>query len=272
MKLDEIRIGERFRKDLGDIKGLADSIRSTGLIQAVSVTPENLLIGGQRRIEAVRLLGWEEIPVRVIDVPDLLSAQRDENEVRENLTPTDAEAAGKRIEELERPKALERSRQAAQRTAAAKRGEVAPLGSREARDPSSIRHGREVTEIAARAVGMGREKYVKAKEVVAAAEADPEKFGDLPTQMDETGNVAGAHREMVRRQGNGGRHPVHKKAHYPKPNREMERILATLDAACSVAARIDVSQLDPKKRLLWAEQLGSHLTALRQVKKGLLNG
>jgi hypothetical protein len=45
---------------------------------------------------------------------------------------------------------------------------------------------------AARAVGLGRTTYYRAKRVVAAAEADPEQYGDLPEQMDQTGNVLGA--------------------------------------------------------------------------------
>ena len=45
--------------------------------------------------------------------------------------------------------------------------------------------------VAGRAVGMGASKYEQASKVVAAAEADPETFGDLPAQMDATGNVSG---------------------------------------------------------------------------------
>ncbi len=52
---------------------------------------------------------------------------------------------------------------------------------------------------AAAAVGMSPATYSRAKQVVQAAEQDPEHFGDLPEQMDETGNVSGAHREMKRR-------------------------------------------------------------------------
>ena len=46
---------------------------------------------------------------------------------------------------------------------------------------------------------MGAPKYTQAKAVVAAAESNPEKFGDLPAKMDDTGNVYGTHRELERR-------------------------------------------------------------------------
>jgi hypothetical protein len=57
----------------------------------------------------------------------------------------------------------------------------------------------ESRERTAEAVGMGRTSYAKAKAVVKAAEAEPEKFGDLPAVMDRTGKVDGAFREMKKR-------------------------------------------------------------------------
>jgi hypothetical protein len=46
---------------------------------------------------------------------------------------------------------------------------------------------------------MSGRSYDKAEAVVDAAEADPEKFGDLVEQMDETGKVDGAYKELQRR-------------------------------------------------------------------------
>jgi hypothetical protein len=47
---------------------------------------------------------------------------------------------------------------------------------------------------------MGGSTLERAEAVVKAAEPEPEVFGDLPEQMDTTGNVAGAYKEMFRRQ------------------------------------------------------------------------
>ena len=49
------------------------------------------------------------------------------------------------------------------------------------------------------AVGMSRPTYEKAKEVVEAAEQEPEKYGDLAEQMDKKGNVNGAHKKLRQR-------------------------------------------------------------------------
>src|SRR5262249_50063798 len=53
----------------------------------------------------------------------------------------------------------------------------------------------------AEAVGMSGRTYEKAKQVVEAAEADPETVGDLAEKMDKNGSVDAAHQEMKRRAG-----------------------------------------------------------------------
>ena len=63
MPIADIEIGPRYRKDMGDIDALADSIKQTGLLQPIVVTPNKTLIAGQRRIEAFKKLGRETIPV-----------------------------------------------------------------------------------------------------------------------------------------------------------------------------------------------------------------
>lgn len=99
MKIDNIIVGDRVRKDMGDLATLAASIKQHGLLHPVVVKRDRTLVAGHRRIEAVRHLGWREIPVTVIDVEDLLSAERDENTERKDFTPTEAVAIGKLIEE-----------------------------------------------------------------------------------------------------------------------------------------------------------------------------
>jgi ParB family chromosome partitioning protein len=80
-RIDAIQIGDRYRTNLGDLKALADSIDTLGLIHPVVVTPDDELVAGGRRIEAAKLLGWDTIPVTVIhslsDAASILEAQRD---------------------------------------------------------------------------------------------------------------------------------------------------------------------------------------------------
>lgn len=71
MKITDIKIGNRFRKDLGDIQTLANSIQEIGLLQPIVVNQNNELIAGQRRLEACgKILGWTEIPVTIVNFAD----------------------------------------------------------------------------------------------------------------------------------------------------------------------------------------------------------
>lgn len=61
IKLNEVKIGPRQRKDLGDIPSLARSISLHGLIQPIIVDEHNNLIAGERRYRAHEYLGLEFI-------------------------------------------------------------------------------------------------------------------------------------------------------------------------------------------------------------------
>ena len=65
VEINKITIGLRCRKDLGDIRALAKSISEIGLLHPIVVTPQLELIAGRRRLEAMKLLGWKEVPVTV---------------------------------------------------------------------------------------------------------------------------------------------------------------------------------------------------------------
>jgi ParB family chromosome partitioning protein len=50
--LSEIRIGKRYRREMGDIGKLAASMEELGLLQPIVVTPDGTLIAGERRLRA----------------------------------------------------------------------------------------------------------------------------------------------------------------------------------------------------------------------------
>jgi ParB family chromosome partitioning protein len=106
--IDEIEVGFRYRKDLGDLRSLADSIETVRLLHPIVVTPEGRLIAGQRRLEACRLLGWQEIPVTVIDLYQAARGEAHENFVRKDLLPSEIVALKRAIEPLERRAARQR--------------------------------------------------------------------------------------------------------------------------------------------------------------------
>src|ERR1039457_5826406 len=108
MRIEQIQIGFRYRKDLGDLRPLVDSIAEVGLLHPVVVTPDGRLIAGQRRLEACRLLGWTDVPVTVVDLYQAARGEAHENFVRKDLLPSEIVALKRAIEPLERRAARER--------------------------------------------------------------------------------------------------------------------------------------------------------------------
>ena len=66
MKIADIIIGSRHRLDLGDLPALAASIVDVGLLQPPAISPNGNLIAGMRRLQAVKHLGWDSIPVHIV--------------------------------------------------------------------------------------------------------------------------------------------------------------------------------------------------------------
>lgn len=273
--LDAIVIGSRVRKDLGDLSALAESIKRHGLLHPIVITQDNTLVAGHRRIEAAKLIGWNEIPATVLDIADLLSAERDENAERKDFTPSEAVEIGGLIEDQHRAKVAAQSHEqrvfAAKSSVAKRTGNAMPI-----RNPACSPLGAAMN-VAAKAVGMGREKYLQAKTIVQAAKTEPEQFGDLQHTMDETGNVFAAHQELQRRQGAATRgrkprHPVHKKMHYPKPNRTVERATWALAGICDSLEAVDEKELDPEKIGAWVDSLKKSAAHINRITKRFING
>jgi ParB-like chromosome segregation protein Spo0J len=112
LQLEQIVVGDRYRKDLGDVSSLAASIDELGLLQPLVVTPARVLVAGQRRLEAVKSLGWTEVDVRIVesasDAAVAIKAERDENVERKAMSAQEMVALGKALEKIERPKAAAR--------------------------------------------------------------------------------------------------------------------------------------------------------------------
>lgn len=195
LSIDQIRVGPRHRKEMGDIPGLAASIKQLGLLQPIPLRPDYQLIAGQRRLEAVKLLGWTEVPVAIVsnleDAVALLKAERDENQCRKDFEPSEAVAMGKAIEAIEAPQARHRQHGGRPKITCGKLPQVSGKG--------------RTRDKAAEGVGMRPRTYAKAKAVVEAAEADSERFGYLVEQMDATGKVDPAFQEVQRRGGAKGK-------------------------------------------------------------------
>lgn len=88
VKVIEIKIGDRQRKIVRDLDKMALSLERYGLIHPVLVDRATMeLVAGFRRLEAAKLIKWEEIEVTFRDEASPL--QRKELELEENLMRLD---------------------------------------------------------------------------------------------------------------------------------------------------------------------------------------
>jgi ParB-like chromosome segregation protein Spo0J len=93
---------------MGDLQVLANSIANIGLLQPIGINQDNRLIFGGRRLAATKLLGRDEIDVWVLDVPSILVAEIDENEIRKEFTASERVALAAALESEEKRLAKER--------------------------------------------------------------------------------------------------------------------------------------------------------------------
>ena len=111
LPIDTVNIGTRFRRDLGELHSLAESISEIGLLHPIIVNSKtNLLIAGQRRLQACKILGWQEVPVYYVSLDDIIKGEYHENAVRKDFTISELVELKKAIEPLERKEAKERQR------------------------------------------------------------------------------------------------------------------------------------------------------------------
>lgn len=85
--VEQIKVGDRMRVDLGDVEDLAQSIQRFGLIQPVVLDDQNNLIAGGRRLAAAKALGWLSIPACYLGT--LTEDERAELELEENVRRKD---------------------------------------------------------------------------------------------------------------------------------------------------------------------------------------
>lgn len=88
--IDEIIIPSKRKRFIarGKVKELAESIKEIGLLQPIIVTINKVLISGLHRLEACKLLDWQEVDCVEKDYSELDAelAEIDENLIRAELT------------------------------------------------------------------------------------------------------------------------------------------------------------------------------------------
>ena len=183
MPASDIVIGERHRKDLGDVEALAASIREVGLLHPVVVTPDNVLIAGERRLEACKRLGWSDVPVTVVSLEEIVRGEFAENAIRKDFLPTEIEA----IRRAMLPKEQEAARQ--RQAAHLKQGDERPV-------VETFHDGGKTRDKIGAFAGVSGRTVEKIAAVVEAAEREPERYAPLVEEMDRTGKVNGAYRKL----------------------------------------------------------------------------
>lgn len=196
---------------------------------------------------------------RVVDVADLLS-ERDENAVRKDFTPTEAVAIGRLIEEHHRAKIAAQKSQQMRQNISRRLDRLPTSGTEQIVTPLGC-----TRVVVSRAVGMDQASYFRAKKVVLAAEADAEKFGDLPALMDETGNILGTYKEMKRRQGAPERHPMNRRRHRTDAARVAQSAISTIEGALLAFEGLDISNLVGTEAQKYGPQLSRLAAELRAV-------
>jgi hypothetical protein len=195
--MPDVVVGNRHRKDMGDIGELADSIAAVGLLHPPVLTEGLKLVVGARRLEAVRKLGWDKVPcLLVADLDELLfalRAEQDENTCRKDFDRLEAVSLGKSLMPLEKKNAAERKEQAAGKPRGAKKARtVSPGKFPEQNGQTRDRVGK--------VVGMSGKTFERAEEVADKAKEEPEKYGKIAEDMRRTGNVNGAFKKLKKLQ------------------------------------------------------------------------
>lgn len=162
MQINKIKVNKRFRKDLGELESLKQSIQKIGLLQPIVVDEQNNLIAGFRRLSAFKELGKKEIDVNVVNIENAVQGEYDENIIRKNFTPSERVAIWDSIENFQ-----------------FKKGRRSDSEQRE----KPIKQVSKIT-------GISTDTLSKAKQVV--------EFGDkkLIEKMDKTGNVNRIYRQV----------------------------------------------------------------------------
>ncbi len=182
----DIVVGERFRQDMGDLHGLAESIQAHGmLLHPILISSSNKLIVGERRLRAVRdVLGLPTIQAHIVDL-DALLAEQDENKHRKQFTISEQTAICAELDRKVGP------RQGKWETLPGTCPEV------------PIAQGQETRDAVARAAGLGSDRTRRHAEAV-LANGTPELVaamdaGTVPvsTAAEIAGMPAGQQKKVV---------------------------------------------------------------------------
>ena len=107
VKIEDIKVKKRVRRELGDLTALKESMHRYGLMNPITLNSSYELVAGERRLEAAKSLGWERINANVLDsnVDNIrqLEMELEENNQRKEFTDEELMEGYKRLEKLKNP-------------------------------------------------------------------------------------------------------------------------------------------------------------------------
>lgn len=107
ISINDIKVKNRVRKDLGNVEALKDSLKRYGLMNPITLNSRYELIAGQRRLEAAKQLGWTTIQANILErAPDKieqLEMELEENTQRSDFTDEELMAGYAALEKLRNP-------------------------------------------------------------------------------------------------------------------------------------------------------------------------
>ena len=189
-----IKVANRIRKEFGDIESLAADIKENGLINPVTLTPDGKLLAGERRLRAVKSLGWENVDARIVEDPDdmrQLSIEISENDNRKEFTFSERRDYIRLLHEMFDAQAKANS------IANLKKGDDSPTAQRCAVGKTSGKIG-EILGVGARTVEKA--EYVAdhaTPEMIAALDAEQLSINAAYKQLKEQANKAAEENESL---------------------------------------------------------------------------
>ncbi len=139
-----------------------------------------VLIAGGRRLEALRRLGWSEVPVTVVDLEEIARGEFSENAHRKDFVPSEIDAIRRALEPIEKAAAKARMSDGAKGV-----------------ENFHTLPGKTQDKIGAFA-GISGRQVEKIRTVVEAAEKEPKQFGHLVEVLDRPHGVSRAYHALRR--------------------------------------------------------------------------
>jgi ParB family chromosome partitioning protein len=111
VRIADIAVRKRVRKDGGDLETLKDSLKRYGLLNPVTLNTKKELIAGGRRLAAAKQLGWTRIDAVIVDTADetaQLELELEENTQRLDFAEGDLLEGYRKLERLKHPNVFRR--------------------------------------------------------------------------------------------------------------------------------------------------------------------